>query len=240
MVRDKSVAIIVPMFNEEKGAAICVNRVFQEINKLKHQIRMIVVNDGSFDSTLEILKKRKTKFKDKLIIVSYLRNKGYGKALQEGIRIASQEMFEYALFMDSDLTNDPRDIRKFIDKLDTNPDCVKASRYIKGGSMKNVPFKRQLISKLGNNVASLMFGFGIHDCTNGFRMTKISFLKRIKYRESSFSIILEELYYLKKFNAKVIEIPVVLNSRANTKTHFQYKPITFYNYGKYVIKALFV
>ena len=226
------------MFNEEKGSKRCIDTVIASINKLNSNIKLITVNDGSSDNTSEILKQASKKYKN-LIVVSYKKNKGYGGALQEGIKKASEKKFDYALFMDSDLTNKPSDIKKFVDKLKANPDCVKASRYTYSGSMKNVPFKRVLISMIGNSIVSIMFGLGIKDCTNGFRMTKLSKIKGIKFHENSFAIILEELYYLKRRHSKVIEIPVTLTARTNTKSHFTYKPLTFYNYGKYAIKALF-
>ena len=167
-------------------------------------------------------------------------NAGYGYALKQGLNKAEEENFDYALFMDSDLTNDPKDIYKFTDTLKYDPDCVKASRYIKGGGTKNVPLKRQIISRIANYISSLFFGLGIKDCTNGFRMVRLSKIKRINFQEKSFPIILEELYYLKQKNAKILEVPVILSSRSKSKTNFTYRPSTFINYGKYAIKALFL
>jgi len=227
------------MFNEEKNAGRCVDSIIKEINKLSYRIKLFVVNDGSKDKTLSILKSKKNKYKNKLEIVSYKSNGGYGYALKQGISKAAQKNFDYVLFMDSDLTNDPKDIYKFIESLKYDPDCVKASRYIKGGGVKGVPLKRQIISRMANFISSLFFGLGIKDCTNGFRMVKLSKIKYLNFRENSFPIIVEELYQLKKNNAKIIEVPVILNSRKSSKSSFSYKPMTFINYGKYVIKSLF-
>jgi hypothetical protein len=86
----------------------------------------------------------------------------------------------------------------------------------------------------------LFFGIGIHDCTNGFRMVRISNLDNINFKERSFAIILEELYKLKKMNSDFTEIPVVLSSRTNTKSSFTYSIKIFYDYSKYFIKATLV
>jgi len=64
-------------------------------------------------------------------------------------------------------------------------------------------------------------------------------LKGIKFKENNFSIILEELYYLKKRDARFLEIPNVLYARTNTTSHFKYKPKIFYDYFKYAFKAAF-
>lgn len=228
------------MFNEEKNAERCVDAIIKETDKLHNKIKLFVVNDGSKDKTLNILKSKKNIYKNKLEIISYNSNGGYGYALRQGINKTVKENFDYVLFMDSDLTNDPKDIYKFIDTLKYNPDCVKASRYIKGSGMNNVPLLRIIISRMANFISSIFFSLGIKDCTNGFRMVKTKILKNIKYRENSFAIILEELFYLKKERAKIIEIPVILTSRKSSKSSFSYNLSTFINYGKYVIKALVV
>lgn len=227
------------MFNEEMDAENCIDSVIKEINKLPYCIKLFVVNDGSTDKTLSIIKGKKHIYKDRLEVISCKSNGGYGYALKQGINKAAQKNFDYVLFMDSDLTNNPKDIYKFIKQLKHDPDCVKASRYIKGGGMRDIPLKRQVISRLVNSISSLLFGLGIKDCTNGFRMVKLSKIKEINFREKSFPIIVEELYYLKKNNSKIIEIPAILTSRKNTRSNFTYRPSTFYNYLKYPLKALF-
>lgn len=228
------------MFNEEKIAGKAIDKVVDVVSRIKATIKLIIVNDGSQDNTLQILNDKKRIYPMELIIVSYRENKGYGKALREGISKANKLKFEYVLFMDSDLTNNPKDIPLFIEKIKDYPDCIKGSRYVNGGGMKGVPLKRLVVSRFGNLIASLCFRIGIKDYTNGFRMLKLSKIKGITFRENSFAIILEELYHLKKRRAKIIEIPVTLTSRKNSKTHFKYNLSTFYNYGKYAIKAMLI
>ena len=104
----------------------------------------------------------------------------------------------------------------------------------------NVPRYRKLISQVGNYIASILFRIGIKDCTNGFRMVRLELLNGVKFKENDFSIILEELYYLKKNGAMFKEIPYTLTSRRDSISHFSYKPKTFYNYFKYLVKAAFV
>jgi len=148
--------------------------------------------------------------------------------------------FDWGLHMDSDLTNDPKYIPFFAKDMSGKYDCIKASRYIKGAMTVNVPMYRQLISQIGNYIASMFFNIGIKDCTNGFRMVRLALLNGIKFKENNFSIILEELYYLKKKGAMFKEIPYRLTARTSSISHFSYQPKTFYNYFKYLVKAAFV
>ena len=227
------------MYNEELVASECVKRVMSEISKLPNYVKLIVIDDGSNDSTIKILENEKSKYKDKLIIFSSKKNGGYGDALSKGINIAIRGGFEYYITMDSDLTNPPRYIRDFVKAMNKNVDCIKASRYVENGKVLNVPLFRRVISIFGNNLARLFFGLGIKDYTNGFKMVRLSLLKDVKFKEKNFSIILEEMYYLKKKKAKFVEIPNILSVRKNSKSHFRYTPIIFYDYFKYLFLALF-
>lgn len=235
-----SVCVIIPMYNEERGAKRCVHAVVSVLQNIKIPSSLLVVDDGSKDTTLKILQRLKKLYKEKLVIISHGQNKGYGAGLATGVREAIKQGYEYCIFMDSDLTNSPNFIPQFVDQIDNGYDCVKASRYIKGGGMVGVPLMRKMYSGLGNMVASILFDIGIHDCSNGFRMVRLEMLKDVKYQEKGFSIILEELYDLKKKNAHFKEIPNILTNRTIGKTSFSYTPQMLWDYAKYAIKAAFI
>lgn len=232
-----SLAIIIPVFNEGKIIAKTIEEAIKELRKVKIPTSLIMVNDGSSDATSNVLTEKQKAYKKNLIVLTHKKNKGYGAALQTGITYAIKQNYEFYLTMDSDLTNPPKYIHDFVKKMSRNIDCVKASRYIKGSKVIDVSTFRVFVSKAGNYVASLLFGVGVKDCTNGFKMVRLELLRGIKFQENNFSIILEELYYLKKRKAKFAEIPNVLYARTNTKSHFRYTPKIFYDYFKYGIKA---
>lgn len=234
---EHSLAIIIPVFNEGKIIAKTIEEVIQQLKKIKIYTSLIIVNDGSSDATRGILDEKQKKYKKLFIVLTHKKNKGYGAALQTGITHAIKHNYEFYLTMDSDLTNPPKYLHDFVKKMSKDVDCVKASRYIKGSKVIDVSTFRVFVSKVGNYIASLLFGVGIKDCTNGFKMVRLEFLKGITFQENNFSIILEELYYLKKRKAKFAEIPNVLYARTNTKSHFRYTPRIFYDYFKYGIKA---
>jgi dolichol-phosphate mannosyltransferase len=238
--KNYSIAIIIPMFNEEKVASKCIDEVLLELEKIKLKTGLIVVNDGSKDKTADILNQKKLQYKSKLTVLNNKHNLGFGGALQTGIKYALSQNYDYYLTMDSDLTNPPQFIHDFIAVLPLGFDCIRASRYIKGGGVVNVPKFRRIVAIIGNTMASMFFNVGIKDCTNGFKMVRLKMLKNIKFKEKNFSIILEEMYYLKIKHAKFYEIPNILYTRKNSKSHFKYRPRIFYDYFKYLIKSLFV
>ena len=152
-----------------------------------------------------------------------------------GAQRAAQDGFDYALFMDSDLTNDPTDIPKFVEQMKRNIDVIKATRYSDGGKIQGVPFFRVAISRVGNLVAGALFRLPLFDCTNGFRAVKVGLLNTITLQENNFSIIMEELYRLKPLAQSYARIPVTLTNRAADLrgTSFRYKPSIFWDYLKY-------
>lgn len=232
-------AVVIPMFNEEQGALRCVTAVIKVLRNLPVRSMLIVVDDGSTDKTGKLLKSKATQYKKFLTLITHKKNQGYGTATQTGIDTARKKKATWVLHMDSDLTNDPKYITLFTTFMNTDYDCIKGSRYIPQGKVQNVPVYRRAISFVGNSIASVFFNIGIRDCTNGFRMVRLKKLRGIRFKENDFSIILEELYYLKRNNAKFTEIPYVLTARADSRSHFIYKPKIFLNYFKYAFKSAF-
>lgn len=233
-----SFAVVIPMYNEETGAEDCVRKICAVLLGLTYRNALIVVNDGSKDKTSGLLE-RLTHEYPQLILVAHEKNKGYGAALRTGIQRAAQKGFAYVLFMDSDLTNDPGDIPKFVKKMEEGFDVIKASRYTGAGKMTGVPLLRRVISRTGNMVARLLFGVDVKDCTNGFRAVKTRLLTQMNLTESGFPIIMQEFYYSKFLAHTFCEIPVILTDRKEglRPTSFSYNPEIFFKYLKYAVKA---
>lgn len=230
--------VIIPMYNEERGAEKCVRSVGMALAPIAERKTLLVVNDGSSDLTREILD-RLAADTPTLTVLHHPSNAGYGAALRTGVRKAAADGYDYALFMDSDLTNDPADIPKFVARMKEGYDVIKASRYITGGGMPGVPWKRRAVSRAGNFVAQMLFHDGVRDCTNGFRAVRTSILTRMDLRENGFSIIMEELYQCKFLAHSYCEVPVLLTNRSEEQrpTSFSYTPETFLKYFKFALKA---
>jgi dolichol-phosphate mannosyltransferase len=233
-----SFAVIVPMFNERAGAERCVREIVTVLAALPNRTSLVVVNDGSADGTDAILSALapETPLVD---VVTHPANRGYGAALVTGAARAAARGFEYGLFMDSDLTNDPRDIPRFADKMREGLDVIKASRYSGGGAVRGVPFFRVAISATGNRMAHLLFRLPIYDCTNGFRAVRCRLLQQLALTEPGFAIIMEELYWCSFLTRSFGELPVVLTNRtaAQRPTSFVYRPSIFWRYLKYPLRA---
>ena len=234
---ERALAVVIPMYDEEAGAERCVRAVTQVLERDVRGARLFVVNDGSRDGTRAVLERLAA---DGLpfTFVDLPGNVGYGGALRAGANRAHDDGYAFALFMDSDLTNDPALIPAFWSLLATGRyDVVKASRYVRGGGMHGVPRARRWITVAGNRIAGALFGMGIRDCTNGFRAVRLSMLRGAELHERGFASILEELLALKRCGARAAELPYVLTARAAGRSKFRYTPAVLWTYLKYALLA---
>ncbi len=235
----KTLAVIIPMCDEEANAERCVRSICRVITEKLSDSMLFTVNDGSRDGTLRVLlelAKLELPFK----VVSYEPHRGYGEAVLAGMCAAHDAGFVFGLVMDADLTNDPELIPVFEAKLAEGMwDVVKASRYAVGGGMQGVPTWRQMYSMVGNRIAYRLFRMGIRDCTNGFHAVRLSMVVNGSFIERGFPFLLEELYHLKRQGARGTEIPYTLTARqeGEGESKFSYSLPVLWSYLKYALKA---
>src|ERR1044072_1812281 len=188
-----NLAVVIPMYNEVSGAKSCVECLLNALPALSVPSALIVVNDGSKDGTdkaLDHLSAARGGF-----ILVHQENRGYGGALIRGGREAAARGYDYVLFMDSDLTNPPDHIERFIPAMLAGYDLIKGSRLMQGGDMDAVPWNRRIFTIAGNAVARTLFRMGIADCTNGFRAIRTELFVSMPLTERGFAVIVEELYW---------------------------------------------
>lgn len=233
-----ALAVVVPMLDELAGAERCVQQITKELARLDPVGCLVVVDDGSTDGTGALLD-RLEQSNHELRVVHHSGNRGYGVALRSGAAEAQRAGSDWVLFMDSDLTNPPEDIARFVEAIAGPVDCVKASRYAKGGAARGVPLKRQVISRVGNAIAGLLFGLPLSDLTNGFRAIRLASFLNMPLREKGFAIIAEEAYWAGRMGLRWAEVPTVLTNRDRSLSgsSFRYRPSVLYLYARYPAKA---
>jgi glycosyltransferase involved in cell wall biosynthesis len=115
-----SLAIVMPVYNEEASVAKVINEWLPALNELEMPYKIIAINDGSSDKTLEVLMGYEKKYWYKIKVHSQ-GNKGHGQSCIEGYKIAINENFKYILQIDSDGQCDPRYFRSFWELRDKSP-----------------------------------------------------------------------------------------------------------------------
>ena len=127
----KKISVVIPMYYEEEVVDICYKRVVSNLKKLsdKYNYEIIFINDGSKDSTLEILKKIASN-DDNVKIISFSRNFGHQAAVTAGIRNATGDAI---IIMDADLQDPPELFEGMIEKWEEGYDVVYGKRKTREG-----------------------------------------------------------------------------------------------------------
>jgi glycosyltransferase involved in cell wall biosynthesis len=108
------ISVVIPLFNEEESLKILQERLYKVMESLPYKYEIIYVDDGSTDSSLEILKELK-KIYPSIKIISFKKNEGQSAALIAGFKIARGD---WIITLDADLQNPPEEIPKFLEYKD--------------------------------------------------------------------------------------------------------------------------
>ena len=161
LARRAALSIILPARNE----AGAVGTTVAGIRARYPEAEIIVVNDGSSDTTAQVAEQAGAR------VISKPYGMGNGAAVKTGARAASGDVL---VFMDADGQHDPADIPRLLAKLDAGYDMVVGARD--GGSQASVG--RGVANGLYNRLASWMTGHVVADLTSGFRAARAD-----KFRE---------------------------------------------------------
>lgn len=154
-LQDKKISVIIPAKNEAES----LNQLLPEIRKCLPEAEIIVVNDGSTDNTLEIIKPLVDK------AVNHPHSLGNGAAIKAGAKAASREYF---LFMDADGQHSPEDIPSLIETFSQGYVMVVGARH----PSTHANIFRRFANYIYNTIASYMTGQHIKDLTSGFRIVQ--------------------------------------------------------------------
>lgn len=152
------VLILVPAFNEE-GA---IGGVIDEIRDVLGPLDILVVDDGSVDSTVSIARARGVH------VLTLPHHLGLGGCVQAGYRLAFELGFDYVVRLDGDGQMDPRDVSTILAKLrDTGVQMVIGSRYLEGGA-PYTSVTRSFGIRFFRMVLRPILGRPVRDPTSGF------------------------------------------------------------------------
>lgn len=149
---------IVPAYNEQDS-------IMGAVNDIRSQgFDLVVINDGSTDNTLNILKDNHVPYIDLFM------NLGIGGAVQTGLLYAKEHGYDVAVQVDGDGQHDASYIRKLLAPIECGEvDIVVGSRYIGDESDFKSSFMRRFGIKILSLALKISSGKRIYDVTSGFR-----------------------------------------------------------------------
>jgi len=159
--------VIIPAYNEVDSAAkLCESLAELEVSLPEYDLQFVIVDDGSSDKTVEILRDL-LRHRDNAIVIEHDVNRGIAAAIMTGVRHASTEI---VCSMDFDCSYDPVQMGNLLPLMADNVDLITASPYHPDGDVLNVPEWRLVISRCASIAYRLVTGLNLYTYTSCFRV----------------------------------------------------------------------
>jgi len=175
MYRDKTVAVVVPAYNEE----VLIRTVIETMPAFVDKI--IIVNDKSTDNTAVVVREYVSRDPDGVVLVDLEENQGVGGAIAEGYKVARDNQIDCTAVMAGDAQMDPGDLPKLLDPvIEDRADYTKGNRLFYGDAWHMIPKVRYL----GNSGLSLLTKIAsgywhVADSQTGYTVASLEVLKTL-------------------------------------------------------------
>ncbi|WP_299564079.1 polyprenol monophosphomannose synthase [uncultured Mycolicibacterium sp.] len=167
--------VIIPTFNERENLPLIVGRV----HRAAPQVHVLIVDDGSPDGTGELADELAAADPDRVHVMHRTSKDGLGAAYLAGFRWGLGRGYTVLVEMDADGSHAPEELHRLLDAVDAGADLAIGSRYVPGGTVRNWPYRRLLLSRTANTYSRLLLGVGINDITAGYRAYRREVLEKI-------------------------------------------------------------
>ncbi|NCO88705.1 hypothetical protein AUK04_01780 [Candidatus Roizmanbacteria bacterium CG2_30_33_16] len=172
------ISIIIPFYNEKESIPLLLEEIKKVKKNITDEIEVILVDDGSIDSYRLTVNSDQEKNHNQIKLIRHRKRFGKGRALQTGL---DQSKGEIIVFMDADLQDDPADLTKFIEKINSGYDLVNGVRNERRDS---------IIVKIYSRIANWFLKTVLHspysDINCGYKVFRKEVLKEIVFYANNF------------------------------------------------------
>lgn len=201
------ISVIIPFYNEAESLPVLINQLIETLKTVKEKWEIILVDDGSTDA--KRLDSLSIKSESNFQLIHHKKRLGKGQALKTGIE---NSIGDVIFFMDGDLQDDPRDIKRLLSKINEGYDLVNGIRTNR---------QENGLVKIYSKIASLFLKIFLHspftDINCGFKAFKREVLKDFNFYGNNFRFFPLATYLN---GNKVSEISVTNNKRKFGETKF--------------------
>ncbi len=205
-----NLSLIIPVYNEKDTLPSLFDAVYKTMNAIGQSWEVILVDDGSQDDSLSVLKEYAQKDAQHVRVISFRRNFGQTPAIAAGLDYAQGEII---ILLDADMQNDPADIPMMLAKLDEGYDLVSGWRK----SRKDNVLTRNLPSMMANWLISRVTGVHLHDYGCTLKAYRRDVLEGVRLYGEMHRFI---PVFASSVGAKITEVPVQHYARKFGKTKY--------------------
>lgn len=163
MIAAPRILVGIPVYNEQRY----VNRVLTEVRRYASDV--LVIDDGSTDETPSLLARHPVE------VIRHATNRGYGRSMQDMIRWARFDGFDWLITMDCDEQHEPAAIPRFVEAIRAGgADVISGSRYLLETPLDDAPpaDRRRINARLTSDI-NRRLGLGITDAFCGFKAYRV-------------------------------------------------------------------
>ncbi|HAK56486.1 MAG: glycosyltransferase family 2 protein [Vicinamibacterales bacterium] len=204
-------SVFFPAYNDGGTIASMIVAAVTTARELTSDHEVIVVNDGSTDSTRDVLEEL-ARLYPTLRVIHHPQNAGYGGALQTGFAAATKDVIFYT---DGDAQYDAREMRLLWERLTPDVDLVNGYKISRSDSLHRI-----VIGRLYHNCVKMLFGLRLRDVDCDFRLMRRRIFERVTLEKSSGVICLELMKKVQDAGFRVAEVPVHHYHRAYGTSQF--------------------
>src|SRR5215475_10517381 len=204
-------SVFFPAYNDSGTIASMVIRTVKTASELTPDFEVIVVDDGSADSTADIADELARTY-PQVRAVHHPINRDYGAALQTGFRSATKELIFYT---DGDAQYDPTELADLWRRMDGAVDLVNGYKISRAD-----PLHRIVIGRMYHHIVRILFGIHVRDVDCDFRLLRRPIFDRVQLEHNSGVICVEMMKKIQDAGFRIAEVPVHHYHRAFGKSEF--------------------
>jgi glycosyltransferase involved in cell wall biosynthesis len=207
-----NISVFFPAYNDAPSLPALIEKTFRVLEEHARDFEVIVVNDGSFDNTGEVLAQLQQRFGPRMSIVTHEVNCGYGGALRSGFAAATKDLVFYT---DGDGQYDVGELPKLLDQMGPQVGLVNGYKL-----ERNDPWHRIWIGNVYNRFARFLFRIRIRDVDCDFRLIRRELLDEIHLTSTSGTICVELVRKLELSPWRTEEVGVHHYPRLHGRSQF--------------------
>lgn len=193
-------ALLIPAYNEEKYIEGVIK------NSSKYKMDIIILDDGSIDSTASIVESLISAYSPYLKLVRHSKNLGKGQALITGFDYIKENNYSGVITLDADGQHDTKEIINFLEVIKKeDPDLIIGDRL---GNTAGMPFIRLATNVFTSWIISKIAGKKVSDVQSGYRYLKTTALKKIKLKTKNFDTEPEIILRAGWHDMKILNVPI--------------------------------
>ena len=214
-------SVVIPAYNEQARIADTLLAVKGFLQHWPHRSEVVVVDDGSRDLTLEVVKTIDISGQifheqETTRITTDVTNRGKGEAVRRGFLLAKGT---YVLFSDADLSTPIEEVEKLLRALEAGADVAIGSRRLPTSEVDPQPLHRRFMGWVFSTLVRTLAVPGVRDSQCGFKCYRLEVARRLAglQKMPGFSFDVEHLFLARRLGFRVAEIGVRWKDAPGTK-----------------------